>query len=156
MIYETTDAKTMHAIMMQAYEETRHYPAYSSALDETEETIEAEFAEGGRGFIYEQRGTPVASIRIKVDGDAIYFHRLSVLPAYRGKGYAKKLLKHIETYANAYGLHKMRVKVRKEILRNMELYQAQGYEIVSETIVNRGSVQIPTVMMEKQLRVTAR
>ena len=152
MIYETADAKTMHEIMLKAYEETRSYPAYSSALDETVETIEEEFKQGGRGFIYEHRGEAVAGIRFKVDGDAIYFHRLSVLPEHRGKGYAKKLVLHIEKYANAYNLDKMRVKVRKEVSRNMELYQAQGYTIVEESITNRDGVQIPVVTMEKSLR----
>lgn len=151
MIYETTDAKTMHEIMMKAYEETRNYPAYSSALDETVQTIEAEFAEGGRGFIYEKNGEPVASIRFKVDDDAIYFHRLSVLPEYRGKGYAKKLVSHIEKYAHAYKLDKMRVKVRQEVARNMELYKAQGYTIVDEAITSRDGIQIPVVIMEKQI-----
>lgn len=156
MIYETTDAKTMHEIMIKAYEETRNYPAYSSALDETVETIQAEFAQGGRGFIYEKKGEPIASIRFKVEDDAIYFHRLSVLPEHRGKGYAKKLVLHIEKYANAYNLDKMRVKVRKEVERNMELYQAQGYTIVDESITNRDGVQIPIVTMEKLLRVAVK
>lgn len=156
MIYETTDAKTMHEIMMKAYEETRQYPAHSSALDETVETIEAEFAAGGRGFIYEHKGEAVASIRIKLDEDAIYFHRLSVLPDQRGKGYAKKLITHIEKYANAYNVHKMRVKVRKEVQRNMDLYQAQGYTIVDEMITNRDGVQIPVVTMEKPIKIVVR
>ena len=156
MIYETTDAKTMHEIMLKAYEETREYPAYSSALDETVETIEAEFAAGGRGFIYEHRGEPVASIRFKLDEDAIYFHRLSVVPEHRGKGYAKKLITHIEKYANAYNVFKMRVKVRKEVQRNMELYEAQGYKIVDETITSRDGIQIPIVLMEKPIPVPVR
>ena len=151
MIYETTNAKALHEIMIAAFEETRSYPIASSALDETVNTIEIELSQGAKGFIVERKGKPVAGVRVKLEDDAIYFYRLSVLPSERGKGHAKKLLQHIEKYAQAFGHKISRCKVRVEVERNIDLYNKYGYAIKESSIVSRGGVKIPTVTMEKEL-----
>lgn len=148
------DADTIYSLMMIAFEEYRTAIPPSSALEETEESIVQALREKteSAAILYED-DTATAMVRFKIIDDAIYFFRLSVVPARRRRGYAKQLVKWIETHGISKGLNISRCKVRQSVQNNLTLYQDMSYEIVDQELVVRPNGTVKALTMEKNLGV---
>ncbi|WP_276354897.1 GNAT family N-acetyltransferase [Cohnella caldifontis] len=147
------DAETVHALMMEAFEEYRAAVPPSSALDETADSVRENLANGqGAAILYED-DKPAAMVRYSVEGDTIQFFRLSVPPARRRRGYAKRLVRWIEQLGVSKGLDKCRCKVRQTVQNNVAMYQDMGYEIVDQELVVRPQGSVKALTMEKKLGV---
>jgi ribosomal protein S18 acetylase RimI-like enzyme len=144
-IAKTQDTALIHALTQAAFAEYGREPGTSTALKETEEAIAAQFA-GVRG---EQ--TPLACVRYQIEGDALYFHRLSVHPDYRRQGLAKKLVGHLEALARAQGLVRLTCSVRLQKADNVALYTGLGFQLLGERSVCRDGTAVPTGDFEKPL-----
>lgn len=146
------DADTVYALMMMAFEEYRTATPPSSALDETEESVQEALSSGAESaaILYED-DTATAMVRFKYDGEAIYFFRLSVVPNRRRRGYARQLVKWIETQGVAKGMKISRCKVRQSVQNNLVLYQNMGYEIVDQELVVRPAGTVKALTLEKKL-----
>jgi ribosomal protein S18 acetylase RimI-like enzyme len=156
MIREATpeDADTIHALMHMAFEEYRNAVPPSSALDETEEQVATALREGGESaaILYED-DIAVAMVRFQYVDQAIYFFRLSVSPARRRRGYAKRLVKWIERQGVTKGLSISRCRVRQSVQNNLVLYQDLGYEIVDQQLVVRPTGTVKALTMEKKIAI---
>ena len=94
---------------------------------------------------------PLACVRYQIEGDALYFHRLSVHPDYRRQGLAKKLVGYLEALARAEGLARLTCSVRLQKADNVELYTGLGFQLIGERSVCRDGTAVPTGDFEKRL-----
>jgi ribosomal protein S18 acetylase RimI-like enzyme len=146
------DADTIHALMHIAFEEYKTAIPPSSALEETNESIlEALRDQGESAAILYEDDIATAMVRFKYVDDAIYFFRLSVIPARRRRGYARQLVKWIEKQGVSKGMNISRCKVRQSVQNNLVLYQDMGYEIVNQELVVRPAGTVKALTMEKKL-----
>jgi ribosomal protein S18 acetylase RimI-like enzyme len=147
-----SDADTIHSLMLLAFEEYRAAIPPSTALDETSDGIEQALRENKEtAVILYEDDAAVAMVRYRIEGDMLYFFRLSVVPAKRRRGYAKRLIKHLEQMGKAQGLARSRCKVRQAVQNNLAMYQDLGYEIVDQELVVRPAGAVKTLTLEKSL-----
>lgn len=145
------DAATVHDLMLQAFSVYRDSVPPSSALDETIESIMQSLKHGKKAVILYVENKPVAMARFTLEETSLYFYRLSVIPAFQGKGMAKQLIQWLETYAKEYGKESLLCKVRMSVSRNIALYESIGFYIEEKEIVHRDGVDIPVVNMKKEI-----
>ncbi|MGB3891325.1 GNAT family N-acetyltransferase [Priestia megaterium] len=145
------DAATVHDLMLQAFSVYRDSVPPSSALDETIESIMQSLKHGKKAVILYVENKPVAMARFTLEETSLYFYRLSVIPAFQGKGMAKQLIQWLETYAKEYGKESLLCKVRMSVFRNIALYESIGFYIEQKEIVHRDGVDIPVVNMKKEI-----
>ena len=119
----------------------------SSALKETAISIKKELDEGIMVFGVSKQDTVIAVVKCKLETDAFYFSRLSVLPIEQGKGIATQLVHFIEHYATTHDFKRVTCKVRASEDGNIRLYTKLGYSIIAEEI----DVLVPNVTMEKTM-----
>lgn len=149
---EAGDAEIVQRLMMEAFEEYRAAVPPSSALSETVESVrEALETKSESAAILTEDGIPAAMVRYRLEDNAIYFFRLSVRPARRKRGYARRLIEWIETRGRSQGLEISRCKVRQSVSRNLVLYENMGYEVTNQELVVRPEGSVKTLTMEKRL-----
>jgi predicted GNAT superfamily acetyltransferase len=89
-----------------------------------------------------------------MENDSLYFKRLSVIPAARGKGLAKAMINWLEQYAKEQGKEKIYCRVRMDTPENIAFYQTDGFALSKEeTIINKDGNVIDTCLMEKTVTV---
>jgi GNAT superfamily N-acetyltransferase len=132
-LHEATpeDAALFQRLMLAAYEEYRDWlvPA-SGAFTESLEDVRQAIVEGG-AVIVRLDGEPVACGRFEWAPDRSFIEvgRLSVLPAYRGRGLAVRMLAWFEARAATLGVPTVVLGVRLALPRNIALYERAGYEV---------------------------
>lgn len=145
------DASVIHDVMIAAFSEYKHEESPSSALDETIETVKVDLQKE-LAFVGNLDGQAVGMVRFTVNENALYFFRLSVIPAFQGKGYAKALIFALEQFATDHGLQEIQCKVRMSVERNIALYKSVGFTIVQkEEITKADGYTIGVVTMAKKL-----
>lgn len=148
------DALMIHNIMIQAFDMYKDDNVPSSALDETVETIEQGINNDEYAFIGYHNDIAVAMVRFKITNDQLYFYRLSVLPDYQGRGFAKKLLNTLEDYGRKHHLNQIACTVRLNISKNIYLYESTGYTITKKFVrVEPNNKKLDIVLMTKSLNV---
>lgn len=150
-----TNIKPTEAINVihQAFKRYETDPQPSSALNETEYTIQNELNQGTEIFGVYENNKLIGIVKCVLNNESIYFSRLSVLPQNQGKGVATSLIKHLEDYAIQNNVFASKCKVRKSEKNNIALYSKLGYDIVKdEMIVNKNGDGIPTLTMLKNLK----
>ncbi|MGC4045236.1 MAG: GNAT family N-acetyltransferase [Armatimonas sp.] len=150
-IASTTDAGLIHRLTQAAFAEYGQEPGTSTALKETPADISALLAEGNQALVVTIAGDPVACVRYRIEGDFLYFFRLSVDPAHRRKGLATLLICHLEVLAREAGLSRLTCSVRMAKTDNVALYTRHGFQIMGTRIVYRDGIEVPTGDLEKPL-----
>ena len=122
------DAAVLARTIAAAFEQYRgKLVPESGAFRETAEAIAAELDNGAGGLIAERNGDVLGCVILQeMEGD-LYFGRLSVLPAARGLGLAKRLIAAVEAEARRRGLPGVRLGVRVVLTDNQRLFNALGY-----------------------------
>ncbi|MFX3619180.1 MAG: GNAT family N-acetyltransferase [Sporolactobacillus sp.] len=144
------DAELIDQLMHTAFQEYQKTSAPSSAMEETAASIAEAMDAGEQALIAIDGEQPVGMIRYIFRQNEVYFYRLSVIPGRQGQGIAKRLLKALEDIARSERVPVLVCRVRKNIARNMHLYQSIGYRLVKEESVHKATGQnIPVVTMEK-------
>ena len=151
IIEETRNAPLVHRLTQAAFAEYGREPGTSTALKETVESIEAQLAEGNRFLALRENGPPLACVRFRIEGDSLYFHRLSVDPAHRRKGYGAMLVGELERRALETGLSRLTCSVRLAQAGNLALYEKLGFVVAGERSVCRDGTPVPTGDLEKRL-----
>ncbi|WP_010632825.1 GNAT family N-acetyltransferase [Sporolactobacillus vineae] len=147
-----SDAALIRSLMRRAFAEYQNSAAPSSAMQETEASIQTAMSEGEQALIASEGDGPVGMIRYLLKEDHLYFFRLSVTPEEQGKGIAKKILQELESVALENGKHEIRCRVRQSVGRNLHLYQSVGYCVYGQEIVHKPSgINIDVVKMSKTL-----
>jgi PPOX class probable F420-dependent enzyme len=117
------------------YRETLAVP--SSALDETVADVRAAMARGG-AFLARDGDSVVGSVRYQLREGHVYAERVSVDPAYRGRGVGAALMRAIEDMARAAGYPEILIGVRASLPANMRFYEDLGYRTRSSAPHPRG------------------
>jgi ribosomal protein S18 acetylase RimI-like enzyme len=151
MIEETQDAELVHRLTQSAFAEYGREPGTSTALKETVEAIEAQLRDGNRALVLLEGNVALACVRFRFEGDALYFHRLSVDPAHRRRGLACALSAALEDIARAAGLRKLTCSVRLAKEDNIALYLKLGFTQTTIRSVCRDGSAVPTGDFEKIL-----
>ncbi len=92
----------------------------------------------------------VACVFYRDQGDYMYFGRLAVLPAYRGRGIAGMLIGHVEARACDLGLPSVQLAVRLALPHLRARYERLGYRVIEERR-HAGYAEPTYVVMEKLL-----
>jgi ribosomal protein S18 acetylase RimI-like enzyme len=145
----TADAALVHRLMWQAfgeYDGVLEPP--TGALAESVADVEAAIAAGGAVLVW-QGDVAVASARFQPEADHLYVGRVSVPPAYRGKGLARAVMTFLEEYGRRLGLPEARVGVRRNLPGNIALYERLGYVIVREEPHPRGPAYTSVTMAKR-------
>jgi len=146
-ISEAADAAAVIRAAFSAQSGPTHPP--SSALRETAESVSAKIAAGG-GIGAVHYGRLVALLIWQVEGDALYIGRVSVLPAFRGRGLTRPLIGAAEAATRARGLRRMRLRVRLALPENERLFERYGFARCG--LDTHEGFDAPTVaVMEKRL-----
>lgn len=128
------DAETIADLIHGAfaeYEDRLDPP--SAALSETAEGIAVELAGQYGGAVAEVSERPRAGrvaagcVLFRLEGDDLYFGRLSVLPGYRGKGIANALVAYVEGEAARRGCPGVVLGVRIALPSNQRFFARLGY-----------------------------
>jgi ribosomal protein S18 acetylase RimI-like enzyme len=92
-----------------------------------------------------------ATVRWQFEGDALYFSRLAVRPAFQRQGIATLLLERLEEIAREAGATRLTCMVRIEIEKNLNMYLRRGFVLVDEHSVCRDGTPVRTGHLEKKL-----
>jgi GNAT superfamily N-acetyltransferase len=112
----------------------------SSAFRETEEQIAAQLADGGGLVLYVDRVAAGSVRHSPVTGDANVsphgaaweVRRMGVLPQFRGRGYALALMNAVISRALASGICDLRLAVRADQPRLIDVYACMGFALAPE------------------------
>ena len=104
-----------------------------SALRETGASVAASLAAPGQGGIGAWAGAMLAGCVIwQVQERGLYLGRLSVHPAWRGRGIAPALIAALEEVARAHGLPRLLLSTRLVLAGNRRLFARCGFAEVAQ------------------------
>jgi len=101
----------------------------SSAVRKTMALLEQELAAGG-ALVTEFDQHVVACVLHQPRHDALYFHRLAVLPALHGRGIGRALINTVEQLARTSGSARVELSVRLELDQQRRFYESLGYQTI--------------------------
>jgi predicted N-acetyltransferase YhbS len=107
--------------------------ASSSGHGETAERVARQLQEGG-GFVLLMDGVPAGSVRwlpLESDPEVIEMLRMGILPVWRGYRLSRHLLEAVLDSAAASGVRELRIAVRTDQPRLLDLYTAYGFELAA-------------------------
>ncbi len=90
-------------------------------------------------LLYEEGGL-AALIETIAAADHLLIENLAVAPAFRGRGFARLLMSHVERLAVASGLAETRLYTNKLFAENLEFYARLGYRVDREEAFSGGIV----------------
>ncbi len=132
---EAAAVREMMLAAFREYEEVLTVP--SSAMWETVEDVATHISLGG-AVLARAGAETVGSGRFELREDHVYIGRLSVLPAFRGRGIGAAMMTAMEEYASAKGSLEARISVRVLLPKNVELYERLGYKVTARYKHDRG------------------
>ena len=122
------DAPAIAATIAAAFEEYRgRLEPESGAFRETAEAIAEELVRDSGAIVAERNGQMLGCVMVKLLEGDLYFGRLSVLPAARGQGIARRLVEAVEDEARRRELLGVRLGVRVVLTENQQLFTSLGY-----------------------------
>ncbi len=108
--------------------------ASSSGHTESADNVLHDLQIGG-GFILIHHDEAIGSVRwLPLDGDSAVWEmrRMGILPAYRGEALSQYLLEAVIHAAQAAGIEELRLGVRADTPRLLDLYAAYQFELAPE------------------------
>jgi putative acetyltransferase len=94
-------------------------------------SVDQLLAQGIAFFVVREDGFPVACGAVKIyAGRYGEVKRMYVRDAYRGRGYAKRLLEHLEDYTLAQGLDRVRLETGIHQQAAIKLYEGAGFRSI--------------------------
>lgn len=125
---ELSDAELLAATIVAAFAEYGPWLVPpSGALNETAETIGAELSGEYGGAVAQVEGVVAGCVLFRLQGEDMYFGRLSVLPEHRRMGVAEALVAWVEGEALARGCAGTTLSVRLALESNQRLFGRLGY-----------------------------
>jgi ribosomal protein S18 acetylase RimI-like enzyme len=128
--------------------------ATSSGHRETPGLVDEQLQQGG-GFILLVNNQPAGSVRwLPVDSQPgiLEILRMGLLPAFRGNNLSHHLLNAIFHHAAATAAHELRLAVRTDQPRLVDLYAIYGFEIARELTYSHANPSEPApIVMRKRL-----
>jgi len=129
--------------------------AGSTGHAESEERALADLQSGG-GFILLVDAAPAGSVRwLPADGESAVWEivRMGILPAWRGRQLSEHLLEAVIHQAQQSDIAELRLAVRHDQPRLLDLYAAYGFELAPELEYAHANPAEPApVMMRRVLK----
>jgi ribosomal protein S18 acetylase RimI-like enzyme len=113
--------------MRAAFEQYRDALEPPSGALTTDAAGVRELMELGGILVCESDGRIVASVFHRTHPDHVYLGRLAVLPAFRRRGLAVRLVAAVESFAAASGRRQVRLGVRLALPENRAFFERLGY-----------------------------
>lgn len=127
----------------------------SSGHGESEERVAADLQAGG-GLILMIDEAPAGSVRwLPADGESAVWEivRMGILPAWRGRQLSEHLLEAVIHQAQQSDIAELRLAVRHDQPRLLDLYAAYGFELAPELEYAHANPAEPApVMMRRVLK----
>jgi GNAT superfamily N-acetyltransferase len=144
------DAAAVARLIREAFAaQSRATDPPSGALGETTASVSAKLGEGGGAGAAADGALVGVALWAEKDG-ALYIGRVSVLPAWRGRGIARALLAASEAEARRRGLTRMTLRVRLALDENQRLFAGFGFAPVGQG-AHPGYEESTFLVMEKRL-----
>jgi ribosomal protein S18 acetylase RimI-like enzyme len=141
------DAELLLHIIHSAFQEyVGRIDPPTSAPDDTLDKIHANLDQG-RALIAVIDQHQIGCVFYQRMTDHVYLYRLAVLPEYRRRGVARRLIESVEEVANDLGFT-VRLGTRVALPENQRYYERMGYHVV-EYRTHPGYDRPTYVMMEK-------
>jgi predicted N-acetyltransferase YhbS len=124
----------------------------SSGHREAAERVAQQLQEGG-GFILLADGVPVGSVRwlpLESDPEVREVLRMGVLPAWRGSQLSQLLLEAVVHHAQASEVRELRIAVRTDQPRLLDLYAAYGFELAMDLEYDHANPAEPTPLVMRR------
>jgi ribosomal protein S18 acetylase RimI-like enzyme len=125
----------------------------STGHRESVERAAADLQAGG-GFILLIDDAPAGSVRwLPADGESDVWQivRMGILPAWRGRQLSEHLLEAVIHHAQQADVSELRLAVRHDQPRLLDLYAAYGFEIAPELEYSRANPDDPAPVMMRRL-----
>ncbi len=146
------DAPSVAATIAAAFEQYRgQLVPESGAFRETAEGIADELALDSGAILAEQNGEILGCVMVKIVEGDLYFGRLAVVPAARGRGIARRLVEAVEDEARRRDMAGVRLGVRIVLTENQRLFTTLGYVEISRE-AHEGFDHPTSINMRKALR----
>lgn len=84
-------------------------------------------------------------------GDVADIHTLTVIPSYRRKGIATRILKELESWAISKGIKDFMLEMREGNLEAQPLYEKYGYQVISRRD-NYYAPEVHALIMRKEVK----
>ncbi len=100
---------------------------------DNEKIIEDSISIGGCMLVMEEKENSriIGTSWMTFDGRRIHLHHFGILPAFQGKGFAKKLLKESLTFVKESG-YQVKIEVHRENHKAVNLYRNAGFEYLGD------------------------
>jgi len=135
-------------IMRTAFAEHRgRIQPESAALNETAGSV-ARLISEGRVFVAVCDGRLAGCVNAAPGEGHVYLGRLSVLPEYRRRGIADRLVRAVEDDARDTGLGSVLLKVRVALAENQAYFRARGYREIGRE-AHPGFDRPTSILMQK-------
>ena len=135
MIFETKECTDIE-IAKELFVEYSHIQGAESCFVSFDKELNdlTGYYSGGAIIIGYEEGKPVACVAIrKIDDTTCEGKRLFIKPEYRGKGYARIMLKAMTDKASELGFKELRFTTKPDVMAiGYGLYKRMGYEELSE------------------------
>jgi predicted N-acetyltransferase YhbS len=149
-----SDVAEVVAVIRAAFEEYRgRLDPPSSAHQKTDAIVRVELADGG-GFVACAGSAIVGCVFFHRFATHLYLDRLSVLPAYRGRGAARELIEAVERQACREDVGAVRLTVRLTLEHHRRFYERLGYEMLQYG-THAGYAAPTSVTLQKLLASTS-
>lgn len=146
----TVDAPAIASVLHSAFDEYRTLLDPPSGVhNETVETI-LDKMQSGTWYLALSDGELAGVVLAEPRGDYMYLGRLGVLPAWRRRGVADRLIAAVEEQARRSGLRSVRLGVRLALTSVRAAYERRGY-VPFEYQTHSGFTTPTWVMLEKCL-----
>ncbi|HYD62235.1 MAG TPA: GNAT family N-acetyltransferase [Noviherbaspirillum sp.] len=109
--------------------------------------------QAGGGFILLRNDAAIGSVRwvpLESDADVWEIMRMGVLPSYRGEHLSQHLLEAVIHRALASDVHELRLGVRADQERLLDLYSAYGFELAPELEYTHANPLEPAPMVMRR------
>lgn len=148
------EASAIASILLQAFieYEALYTPAAFAATTPTASQIEARWHEG-QVWVAIQNSNIVGTVAAVPKSSGLYIRSMAVLPAAKGQGIARKLLKEIETFAVDHGYKRLFLSTTPFLQRAIRLYEQFGFIRTGDGPY--GLHGTPLFTMEKSLQLKA-
>lgn len=90
-------------------------------------------------FLMTHDGTPAGYAAIQPQKNALLLSKLYVHRSFRGRGFARKTLVHIEKFAKKHLLQRIYLNVSKKNLDSISAYRKLGFRITSKVMIDIGN-----------------
>lgn len=130
---------------------------YDEILSRSEQEWKSSLKKEGATFVAVENNEYIGMGRINIYAESPsvpVLHKLGVLPDYRGRGIARKLIEARENWAREYGAQKIRLYVFADREKTIAFSKKNGYEITKiqkDLFTRKDGTKETVVIMEKNL-----